>query len=324
MKAVLLGTGWRAHFYMRISRMLPDILSIPAVLTRKKERAEEIEREGFRVFTDIDEVLAVDHDAIIISSGKEGYHETLSRLHAGGERIVSETTLLSLSDEELDKVSSFSGLVMEQYQFTPLFSSVLKVLSSLEEKPDQLYLSGLHNHHSASMARRILASGHHMPEEVSSITFPSRIIKTGTRKGLDLSGEVESYERSVRMMKLDGALFIHDFSSNQYHSYLMEKRFEIRCQDMIITERGVSTVDGSGYPVFTPFQFHRDDRVGNGTLALSHVSLGDRTVFVNPYYPLNMNDDEIAMTMMIESFDKGNDLYPFREGVMDARIGKLL
>ena len=93
---------------------------------------------------------------------------------------------------------------------------------------------------------------------------------------------------------------------------------------MIITERGVSSVDVAGYPVFTPFQFHRDDRVGNGTLALSHVSLGDRTVFVNPYYPLNMNDDEIAMTMMIESFDKGNDPCPFREGVMDARIGKLL
>ena len=217
MKAVLLGTGWRAHFYMRISRMLPDILSIPAVLTRKKERAEEIEREGFRVFTDPDEALAVDHDAVIISSGKEGYYETLFRLHAEGERIVSETTLLSLSDEELDKVSSFSGLVMEQYSFTPLFASVLEVLSSSGVKPDQLYLSGLHNHHSAAIARRILSSGHHMPEKVSSITFPSRIIKTGTRKGLDRSGEMEDYERNVRMMKLDGALFIHTVSGYDHH-----------------------------------------------------------------------------------------------------------
>ena len=73
-----------------------------------------------------------------------------------------------------------------------------------------------------------------------------------------------------------------------------------------------------------PFIFHRDSSTGNGSLTLSHVTLGERTVFVNPYYPLEMNDDEIAMARMLELYDMGEDVYPFREGVADARLGRLL
>ena len=83
-------------------------------------------------------------------------------------------------------------------------------------------------------------------------------------------------------------------------------------------------IDRDGYPYSMPFIFHRDSSVGSGSLALSHVTLGSRTVFVNPYYPLAMNDDEIAMAMMLEQYDGGRNPYPFCEGIMDARLGRLL
>ena len=126
------------------------------------------------------------------------------------------------------------------------------------------------------------------------------------------------------MMKLGKSLFIHDFSSNQYHSYLYGKHFEVRSRRCVITEKGVSGIDREGYPYSMPFIFHRDSSIGSGSLALSHVTLGERTVFVNPYYPLAMNDDEIAMAMMLEQYGEGHNPYPFCEGVMDARLGKLL
>ena len=40
--------------------------------------------------------------------------------------------------------------------------------------------------------------------------------------------------------------------------------------------------------------------------------------------PREMNDDEIAMAMMIERYGKGGNPYPFREGAMDADLGRLL
>ena len=197
-------------------------------------------------------------------------------------------------------------------------------LPALEAEPDQLYLSGLHNHHSASIARRVLGTGYQMPEEIQSLSFPSSIVRTGSRRGLEVSGESEEYVRNIRVMKLGKSLFIHDFSSNQYHSYLYGKHFEVRSRRCVITEKGVSGIDREGYPYSLPFIFHRDSSTGNGSLTLSHVTLGERTVFVNPYYPLEMNDDEIAMARMLELYDMGEDVYPFREGVADARLGRLL
>ena len=323
MKAVLLGTGWRAQFFMRISQSLPDVLEITSVYTHTEERADEIREEGFKATTDLDEALSASHSAVIISSGKSGYYDMLLELHARGERIISETAFFPFSDDELDMIEGFDGMVMEQYQFTPLFASVLNSLPLLRDI-DQLYLSGLHNHHSAAIARKVLSLGFDMPDESYSMDFPSRIVKTGSRKGLELSGEIEEYVRRVRVMRFGPSFFIHDFSSNQYHSYLYGKSFEIRGASGVITEKGLCTVDGSGYPLSVPFVFHRDVSMGNGSLTLTHVTLGERTVFVNPYYPICLNDDEIGMARMLELFGKGEDVYSFREGVADARLGKLL
>ena len=309
---------------MRIAGFCPDILRIVAVFTHTPERKAEMEAEGFSAFTDIASALAVDHDAVIIASGKNGFSDTLRYLHGRKERIITETTFLDLPEPDLEEFSSYDGLVMEQYWNTPLFSSLLNVLSVLEAEPDQLYLSGLHNHHSASVARRVLGTGYQMPEEFHSLEYASSMIRTGSRNGLELSGESEDYVRRVRMMKLGSALFIHDFSSNQYHSYLYGKHFEVRCRRCVITENGVNGIDRDGYPYSMPFIFHRDSSVGSGSLTLSHVTLGSRTVFVNPYYPLAMNDDEIAMAMMLEQYDGGRNPYPFCEGIMDARLGRLL
>ena len=323
MNAVLFGTGWRAAFFLRIASALPDVLSVSAVYSRSPERAEELRREGLHAVASREEALAQPHDAVIVASGREGYMETLRYLHARGEKILSETTLLSLPDEELEEASLFEGMVLEQYAYTPLFASALSVLSEAGEV-DQLYLSGLHNHHAAAIARRVLAAGNDGPEEVLASNFPSTVIKTGSRNGLERCAGMEEYTRRVRIIRFGSSLFINDFSSNQYHCYLYGKRFEIRGTRGVITEKGLSTVDPSGYPVFIPFVFHRDTVTGNGSLALSHVTLGDKTVFENPYYPKMLNDDEIAIARMLELWGKGEDIYPFREGVADARLGRLL
>ena len=309
----MLGTGWRARFYMRIAGFCPDILRIVAVFTHTPERKAEMEAEGFSAFTDIASALAVDHDAVIIASGKNGFSDTLRYLHGRRERIITETTFLGLPEEDLEEFSSYDGLVMEQYWNTPLFSSLLNALSALEAEPDQLYLSGLHNHHSASIARRVLGTGYQMPEEIQSLSFPSSIVRTGSRRGLEVSGESEEYVRNIRVMKLGKSLFIHDFSSNQYHSYLYGKHFEVRSRRCVITEKGVSGIDREGYPYSLPFIFHRDSSIGSGSLALSHVTLGLRTVFVNPYYPLAMMHGLESycsfLVFSLDSFRRRLDVY---------------
>ena len=321
MKAVLCGTGWRAMFYLRISRMVPELLSIVSVYTRREERAEMMKKEGVASFLDINKALAVPHDAVIVASGKEGFFQIMKMLDEMNEFVIAETSFLSLPENELCGLSGMKGAVAEQYRYTPLFSSMIASLDMLGDV-DQLYLSGLHNHHSASIARIVLNLGAAMPDEISSVDFPSRILKTGGRNGLDVSG-ADEYTRKLRILRFGKKLFIHDFSSNQYHSYLFGKKAEIRGSLGIMTEHDVNMV-ADGYPVSLPFSFHRDYVTGNGSLTLSHVTVGRHTVFVNPFYPRLLNDDEIAIAILIKRIENGEDYPSILSGIEDARLGRLL
>ena len=322
MKAVLFGTGWRAAFYLRIARMLPSLLSIVSVCTRSHERAELLGRDGWNMHTSPEEALSVPHDAVIVASGREGFHSLMSRLRERGERVLAETTFLQLSDEELEDLSTFEGAAAEQYRFTPLYASVIAALGEIGEA-DQVLISGLHNHHAAAIARIILGTGSRMPEIVRELDFSSSMPRTGSRAGLERGGE-EAYVRKLRLLDFGGRLFIYDFSTNQYHSYLFGKRIEVRGRKGIITQEGLNAVGDDGYPYSVPFVFHRDCSTGNGSLTLSHVTLGPRTVFVNPFYPLPFSDDEIAIAEIIRRMDSGEEYPTIASAIMDARLGRLL
>lgn len=323
MKAVLFGTGWRAMFYVRIARALPELLEIVSVCTRKEERAELMRKEGLAAFTDPEKALAVPHDITLAVSGKEGFYPLMCRLKERSEFVLTETSFLPLSDKELDDLSGMKGAVAEQYRFTPLYASAIAAMDMVGEI-DQLYLSGLHNHHAASIARTVLGLGSRMPDEIRTLDFPSSIRKTGSKEGMIVNGTAEDYTRKLRLLRFGEKLFIQDFSTNQYHSYFYGRSFEIRGRYGIINEREVRCLGPDGYPCILPFAFHRDWTTGNGSLTLSHATLGERTVFVNPFYPAELNDDEIAIADIIRRIDAGEDYPEIISGVEDARLGRLL
>ncbi len=320
MKAVLLGSGWRAAFFIRIARALPSLLTIQAVFTHSGERAKQI---GLPAFTNLDKALAVEHDLVIVASGGRDFLSTMLKLKERGERVLVETTFLSLSDEENLALADMKGAVAEQYLYTPLYASIMKALP-LIGRPTQLYLSGLHNHHAASVARAVLSLGISMPDSIQSFNWKDGILKTASRDGMIVNGEKEEYERKIRLLTFGDRLFINDFSSNQYHSHLYGKRVEIRGERGVVDEKGVRFVNAEGYPATLPFVFHRDYVMGNAGMTLSHVTLGSETVFVNPFYPAQFNDDEIAIATILNNLDEGKDCPTIASGIQDARLGRLL
>ncbi len=279
--------------------------------------------EGLNAVTDSSAALSVPHDIVIVASGKDGFFPLMKMLEARKEFVLAETTFSTLGDEELDELSGMKGAVAEQYRYTPLFASMLAALDRIGEV-DQLYLSGLHNHHAAAVARDVLGFSGCSPDEVISYDFPSSIIRTGSNYGMVVNGEREDYKRKLRILRFGKKLFINDFSSNQYVSYFYGRRFEVRGEKGIINDREARYAGCEGYPVIMPFGFHRDWTTGNGSLTLSHVTLGDRTIFVNHFYPASLNDDEIAIAEIIRRIDKGEEYPSILSGIEDARVGRLL
>ena len=234
-----------------------------------------------------------------------------------------ETSFLAMDDPSYQFLWNLPVSVMEQYWYTPLWTSVEKMLSRIGPI-DQVSLSGLHCHHAASIFRRIFQVEDEIPEFVGLVDYPSRCIKTAQRGGLCLTGERETYTRVLRIMRFAKGLAIYDQSSNQYHSAFFGLHFEIRGEQGTITEKGVMMTDGNHWPLFLPFQFHTQRRFGNESLALTHVTVGAETTFVNTYGEANLSNDEIAIARIIELLMLGKDPYPIREAVRDARLGNLL
>ena len=322
MKAVLFGTGWRAHFYIRIASLLPSLLTISSVYTRSEERKSLILSEGLDATTDISAALSAEHDAVIVASGRDGFLPLLEELEKRGERILTETSFLPLSDEELARAGKIEGFAFEQYLHTPLYSSVMAALGRIG-KVSSFYLSALHNHHAASLMNAVFP-GLEIKDVKRLLEEKAECLKTGTRSGLVRTEEREEYTRKITSVTFGtGEVFITDFSSNQYHSYIIPSRLEIRGEKGVITERGVTYIDGEGYPVSLPFVFHRDEGKTGQQPSFSHVTLGDVTVFRNRFYPLPLSDDEIAIATMLEEYSHGVLTYTIRKAVDDARVGKL-
>ncbi len=320
MDAVLFGSGWRARFYMRIAEKLPELLRIRRVHTHSEERAVILEKEGYDAVTDIDEALSVPHDVSIVSTSPLSFLSLMLELKDRKECVIAETSFLRLQDQDLSLLSSMKGMTAEQYPYTPLYASVIEALPEIGPI-SQVRIAGLHNHHAAAIARRILSLGNAMPDDILSYDFPYAIARTGSREGLERDG-VDECVRKLRILSFGSKLLISDFSSNQYHSSFYSKEIEVRGERGVITESGLVKVNGSGYPVTLPFVFHSDDyHAFRGT---SHVSMGDRVLWANPFYGSELPDDHAAIADMLRRFSAGEDVYTMAEGVQDARLGRLL
>lgn len=320
---VLFGTGWRAEFYMRIAKAIPDLFEIVKVYTHSPDRIAFIESMGFKGTCSIDDALEGNFDAVIVSTGKGDFYSLMCLLKEKGVEVLSETAFLSLSYEEQEELIGMRGYTLEQYQYVPLYRAIINSLD-LIGRVDQMSLSALHNHHAAALCRKILNIDDEIPSVIGD-DFTSRITKTGYRYGRVTDNSAEEYRRVIRIMRFsDNRLFLDDFSSNQYHSYLIPNRIEIRGDKGLINERGVYFTDDRGYTVHEEFNIFRDSTELNQSLSLSHITLGDRVVFENLFYGVNLNDDEIAIATMLSLYGEGKLAYTIRDGILDARLGALL
>ena len=63
---IIIGGGWRAEFYLRIAKALPDLFRVSAICVRNKERAEYIsEKFDVKVVSTIEDALKSPFDFIV-------------------------------------------------------------------------------------------------------------------------------------------------------------------------------------------------------------------------------------------------------------------
>ena len=64
----LIGSGWRAEFYIRIAKALPEMFDLAAVMIRSKEKGEAFSAKfGVKVVNTLDELVEKEPEFVVMA-----------------------------------------------------------------------------------------------------------------------------------------------------------------------------------------------------------------------------------------------------------------
>lgn len=328
---IVIGYGWRADFYYRIAKLLPDRFRICAGVLRTPERAEQVaEKEGVFATSDLAEALAQKPDFAVLCVPKAATKEYLTRLMEMGIPVLCETPP-GRDVEELRELwkdaQRLRGRVQvaEQYFLQPYYAGVLEIIRGgwLGEVSSAM-LSAVHGYHAVSLFRKILGVGHESCTIVGQ-KFTQAVTATNGRNGFDRSGRIVQEERRWASLQFEsGKTAFLDFSGEQYFSLIRARRWNVRGVRGEIDDMTVRCLTEENLPVEQTIR--RIDVGINNISEWSHKGMMflDRQIYENPFYPARMNDDEIAMASCLRAMKEyaaaGKEFYSLREALQDAYL----
>ncbi|GAA3629398.1 hypothetical protein GCM10022223_53730 [Kineosporia mesophila] len=300
----VVGTGWRAGFFVRLAQLVPEILDIAGVVSRDPERAREL-GWGVPVFGSVEELVAETDPAFVISSVTwQANPAVVEQLVEAGVAVLSETPpapdVTALKD--LWGRVGESGLVQvaEQYPLMPMHSARLEaVRAGLIGAPSSVHVSSTHQYHAIALLRGFLGVGLG-DVQVRASTSTAELLDPMTRAGL--REDMGPHPATTTMATLDfgpGRSGLYDFTDNQWHNRLRARRLLVRGSHGEINDESVIRWDGR--VLTSPLLRHQSgydlDLEGYDS---EYIALDGHILWTNPFIGLRLPDEEIAiLTQMV-------------------------
>jgi hypothetical protein len=331
-KFALIGSGWRAEFYIRIAKALPDLFELTNVLIRDKEKGK-VFAKAFQVdvVNTLDELLSRNPDFVVLSVKRGITKNYLMQLFRIGIPVLSETPPAETEEELLslwDTAKKYHAKVQvaEQYFTQPLYAAWQEAIQSgLIGTGENMDLSALHGYHGVSMIRRMLGIGFQ-----NCTIFGKRyhfpVTETYGREGMCFDGEVFSCPRDRFTFEFDGGkTAFFDFSDPaQYHSFIRTRRLNVQGVRGEINDLTVRYLSDKNIPVKQ--DLNRIDLGVYGNQEWSHfgIMLGERFLYRSPFPNARLNDDEIAVATLLAEMkhclETGKDVYSLADALQDIYL----
>lgn len=310
----LIGGGWRAEYFLRIARELPDRFEIAGVLVRSEGSAAAVrERWALPATTSLDEFLRGRYDYVIVSTPAE----------AAADLVVALVALYG-------RVGTAGVQVAEQYHLQPHHSARLAVAASgIIGEVTSTRVSAAHGYHGLSLARRALGAGFE-GVRMTARTVADRVVSARGREGWKGSlAEVEN-PRTVALLRFDsGTTAVFDFAEEQYFSPVRGRQFSLRGTRGEVDGDRVDWMVSAGRAVHA--RLERESTGIDGDLDGSHlrrIALNDGTVYENRFAPARLGDDELAVAELMHRMalfvDTGADVYSLAEASHDQYLALLV
>lgn len=331
----IIGSGWRAEFFLRIARDLPEQFPLAGIVVRNPEkRADLAKRWQAPTFSNLDELLAEKRpDFMVTSVSATANLELIETLSERGLPVLSETPI-GRDPKELYRVVDLARAgariqVAEQYIFQPLHAARLALIET--GRLGTVYeadVSIAHGYHGISLLRRFLQTGLRLPKIVAR-RFTSRIVAGPHRARIPTEHKIVDSVRTIAQLDYGDRLGIFDFTGDQYHSWIRSPRLMVRGEEGEINQTTVRLLQRFD----TPFQFElvrRDTGQAGNLEGYSHRTItgGGEVLYRNPFPAMRWNDDEIAvatsLSRMATYLETGEPAYSVAEACHDCYLDQLI
>jgi predicted dehydrogenase len=328
-RIAVVGSGWRAEHFFRITGALPDRFELVGVAVRREAEAARLAEQGIEAVTELGRLDDLGADFVVVATSAEANVGVCEELAANGHSILLETPS-GVNDEELDRMllleqGGADVQVAEQYPFQPLLAARLAVISSGRLGDiTSADVSVAHGYHGVALIRAALGVG--IDEfEVSAAEHHSTITIGPDRSGPPTEDGVQPSLRTLATIRFGDRVGIHDWCDDQYFSWIRSLRFVVRGTRGELDGHEVRYLLPDGTPVQQTLRRWDSGLEGNleGPGHRGYL-LGDEWVYRSPFPSAQLTDDEIAIATVLQRMSDhitdGSPVYSLEEAVHDTRI----
>ena len=342
-KFIIVGSGWRSLYYVRIAKALPHIFELCAMYCRTEEKAQKMAKEHhIHATTSIEECVNYRPDFVVVVVNKSSIAEVSMEWMRRGFTVLCETPA-AMDVETLNKLWDMHNqghrlVVAEQYTGYPEYRALLKVVGrNLIGEPDCLNISLAHEYHGASLMRALLNVTSDMDFTVSAKTYQFPTTETLTRYDSYKDGRVADKKRCVATFEFaDGKVALYDFDSEQYRSPIRKNTLKLQGSRGEIIDRTVYYLDEENEPQVSEIRIEKrlvETEYENPNLhyveEVTDIRFEDDQVYTPEFGLCGLAQDETAVaSLMIRTaaYSKGNapEPYPLKDALQDAYMAILL
>lgn len=333
--AIAGGAGWRAQFFLRVASELPERFEVCGMVVRDPAKARDQERRwGVKTYRSLEDLLAAsDPLFVVVSVPWEAAPGMLEELAGRQVPALCETPPAPDVERlvELHRLVEKGAKIQvaEQYIFQPAHAARLAIARSGKlGTVSQAQVSAAHGYHGVSLIRHLLGVSFE-PVTVSAFQFASPIVAGPGRGGPPEAEKITDSTQIIAHLDFGDRLGVFDFTGDQYFSWIRSPRVLVRGERGEINDTALRYLADFRTPVET--QLLRADAGHDGNLeGYYHKGFlaGDEWVYVNPFAPARLADDEIAVAAclagMAEYVRGGAEVYPLAQAAQDRYLDILI
>lgn len=314
---VIIGSGWRASFYVRIAKAFPEQFELLYLLCRTTEKAEKLAKEfDIPTTTKIQDCIDAKPDFVVVAVTKSSMTDVALEWLDRGFFVLAETPA-ALNLEAIEKLKNLGEkgkrlVIAEQYRLYPENSAILSMLEKgLIGEPTTLNISLAHEYHGASLIRAFLKIPVDMKFTVRAKTYEFPTTETLTRYEHFTDGRIANKKRTVATFEFEnGKVAFYDFDSEQYRSPIRKNTLKIQGVRGEIIDHKVYYLDEKNEG--------KEDEIAFVPTELTQKATEK-----------NLSQDETAIATMMQKMyaytqSTGANPYPLEEAIQDSYMAIMM